>query len=70
MYYQIIEIQTTENGSIVVTPIPISADRNEADSIYYQKMSYAAVSSVPIHSVALLNENGCILLNGSYRHNS
>lgn len=66
--YQIIEIQTTGNTSVVVTPIPSSADRNEAESIYHQKMSFAAVSSVPVHSVVLLDEDGCVLMNGSYKH--
>ena len=68
MYYQIIEIQTTGNTSVVVTPIPSSVDQYEAESIFHQKMSYAAISSVPVHSVVLLNEKGCVLMNGSYNH--
>lgn len=66
--YHVIEIQTMGDTSVVVTPIPSSADRNEAESIFYQKMSYAAVSSVPVHSVALLSETGCVIMNGSYQH--
>ena len=66
--FHIIEIQTAGDSSAVVTPIPVTADRNEAESIYHQKMAYAAVSSVPVHSVALLSETGCVLMNGSYKH--
>ena len=66
--FHIIEIQTTGDTSVVVTPISSSADRNEAESIFHQKMSYAAVSSVPVHSVVLLSETGCVIMNGSYQH--
>ena len=66
--YHIIEIQTTGNSSVIVTPIPSAADLNEAESIYHQKMSYAAISSIPVHSVVLLNEEGCVEMNGSYKH--
>jgi len=66
--FHIIEIQTAGNSSVIVTPIPVTADKNEAESIYHQKMSYAAVSSVPIHSVVLLQDDGTVVMNGSYEH--
>ena len=66
--YHIIEIQTTGNISTIVQPIPFASELNEAESIFHQKMSYAAISTVPVHSVALLDENGLVLMNGSYKH--
>ena len=67
--YHIIEIQTTGESSVIVTPIPSASERNEAESIFHQKMSYAAISDVPLHSVVLLSDEGLVMMNGAYRHN-
>lgn len=66
--YCIIETQTSGSSMAVVTPIPVYSDRNEAESAYHAKMSAAAVSSVAVHSVVMLDEKGCVILNGSYEH--
>ena len=66
--YHIIEIQTTNNNSVIVTPIPSSENKYEADSIFHQKMSYAAISQVPIHTVVMINEEGILMRSGSYNH--
>lgn len=66
--YHIIEIQTNGSSSQIVTPIPSAENLYEADSIFYQKMSYAAISQVPVHSVVMIDENGLLLRNGSYNH--
>ena len=66
--YHVIEIQTNGSSSVIVTPIPSAENLYEADSIFHQKMSYAAISQVPIHSVVMIDENGLLLRNGSYNH--
>ena len=66
--YCIIETQTSGDTMSVVTPIPTYTNKNEAESAYHAKMSAAAVSSVPVHAVAMLDEMGCVVLNGSYEH--
>ena len=66
--FSIIEMQTTGSSMAVVTPIPVYENQNEAESVFHQKMSVAAISSVPIHAVAMLNERGEVILNGSYTH--
>ena len=66
--YHIIEIQTTDTSSVVVTPIPSAQNQNDAESIYHQKMSYAAISSVPVHAVVMVNDHGTIVMNGYYAH--
>lgn len=44
------------------------SDRNEAESNYYRVLSAAAVSNVPMHSAALLNEKGNCLKSDFYDH--
>lgn len=64
MYY-IIEIQkSTENAyaHLVYT----AESRNEADSIFYDKLHFAAVSGLPIHTVMLADEKGNFYASKSY----
>lgn len=64
--YIVIELQTTNNQtSYIVTTHPT---REEAESKFHLILSAAAVSAIPIHAAAILDEFGCILANGSYVH--
>lgn len=56
--YTILEQQTFENGTVAVPPIQTREDRNEAYSVYYMTLAAAAISSVPMHSVTLLENTG------------
>jgi len=70
--YFIIETQTFDNGTSVVVldngAVPSAADRMAAESIYHLKLSYAAASNLPKHSVALLTEEGFCLMQQCYKH--
>lgn len=65
--YIIIEMQTNASGQTAFLTDQ-NDDRNTADSIYYGKLSAAAISKVPMHSVVLLQDNGAELMNGYYDH--
>lgn len=58
MNYIIIETQTTNGVTAVVTPIEQRADFNEAVSVWHGKCAVAAISAVEHHAVTLLNERG------------
>ena len=67
--YIIQEIQTT-NGTCAFLPIEQRADRNEAESVFHSKCSFAAVSSVPVHTVITYTEEGFPIpeLTKCYKH--
>ena len=66
MKYIVIELQTTgTNTANIVTTYDV---REQADSAYYAVLSAAAISSVPVHSVILITEEGYPLMNGHYTH--
>lgn len=67
MNYIIIEMQTNDGPTAVLTEQ--KSDWNEACSVYFLKLSYAAVSNVKCHSVSLLSEDGEKLLSQSFEHN-
>lgn len=65
--YIIIEMQT--NGSqTALLPAETRLDRLQADSVYYQKLAAAAISTVPIHSVVMLDEHGNRIDGQTYEH--
>ena len=55
--YTIIELQTNNGVTIAAQPV-VKATIEEARQEYHTKASYAAVSSVEIHTVVLLNAEG------------
>lgn len=63
----IIEIQCLKDGSIGVNKW-VEKDRNEAEALYHTKLSVAAKSSVPAHSVVMLNERGERVKGETYTH--
>ena len=66
MFY-IIEIQKNDQGQcshLVYT----ATTQNEAESIFYSKLAYAATSSLPLHSVVCLTEDGLYHMSKSYRN--
>lgn len=64
----VIEIQHSNNGSTAVPPINIEADRNTAEQTYHNKLAYAAVSSVNVHSVVMLDDYGARVKGETYYH--
>ena len=68
MKYLIVEAQTNaQNQTAFLTDQ--KEDRNEADSVYYTKLASAAISSVPLHMVALMTYNGQLIDSMAYAHN-
>lgn len=64
MKFTVIEIQNGVVGQNVWTYDNI----NEAESKYHSALSLAAVSSVEVHAVALLNATGLCLKHEHYAH--
>ena len=57
--YIVHEYQTdTDGNTIVVEPCQKRSDLNEALSVFFSTCSFAAISSVPYHTVILNYHNG------------
>ena len=67
MNYIIVETQTTNGVTAVVTPV-VKPDFFTAEEEYHNKLRYAAVSQVPLHAVTMLNERGNIVKHEAYDH--
>ena len=64
--YTVIELQTT--GDITSSTTYAISNENEAYQKFYTILSYAAVSTVDIHSAAILTEYGSVLRNETFNH--
>lgn len=67
--YIIQEIQTSE-GQTALLPAITQADWNEAISVFHQKASYAAISSVEIHTIMVYDEWGHIVETINFTHDT
>lgn len=65
--YIILEMQTNGDTTALVPPATYK-DMNQADSAYYQKLAAAAVSSVPVHTITMLDEHGRCIRSEFYEH--
>lgn len=66
--YIIIEIQKSNSGSVAIVPPASYSDRNQAEQKYHEVLSYAAVSSVDVHSVVMLSDTGDRIKGETYYH--
>ena len=66
MFY-IIEIQKNNEGQYAHL-VYTAATQNEAESIYFGKLAYAATSGLPLHAVVCLTEDGLHHMSKSYRN--
>lgn len=64
----VIEMQTNDGVTTVVTPIKTFTDINKAYEAYYQILSAAAVSSVPTHTAIILTERGDVVRVEHFEH--
>lgn len=67
MKFLVIEIQIYDNGS-AGNNVWAYDTINEAESKYHAVLASAAVSDVPVHSAAILNETGYEIRVQSYNH--
>lgn len=67
MTYLVIEIQKNADGT-VGNFVWAYTSINEAESKFHSVLAYAAVSTVQVHSCALLNESGYCIKSQSYTH--
>lgn len=66
--YIIIEMQTNNGSTTVVTPIKSEAEENKALNKYYETLAAAAISSVEIHTVMLITEAGQVARCETFEH--
>lgn len=67
--YILHEMQTTGSQTALV-PAKTFTDRNEAESAYHMTLGAAAISSVPVHAVVLMDEHGNTLRREFYEHSA
>lgn len=65
--YLVIEMQKQSDGTIAQITTAYT-DRNTAEQKYHEILSFAAVSSIPIHTAVILGEEGNLIKKESYRH--
>lgn len=65
--YIVIEIQRNLDGTMDVLPTTYE-DISSARSSFYTKCGIAVLSSVYIHSLALLNNSGNVIEQKTFRH--
>lgn len=63
----VMELQTNADGQLG-NIITTHTDQAEAESKYYQILSYAAVSDVPIHTAMIITSEGLTLKSDCYQH--
>ena len=61
------EIQTTGGNSALV-PAKTFGDRNQAEAAYHTALATAAVSSITVHTVVLMDERGNVVKKEAYEH--
>lgn len=69
MTYIIIEIQKQATGAALVPPLAFDS-RDQAEQKYHNTLAAAAVSSVPAHTVVMLDDTGNVIQEQTYYHKS
>lgn len=65
--YILIEMQTS-GSQTAIPPITTKTDWHEAEAEFHRLCSIAAVSSVPVHTVMMVDENGNTARAEHYEH--
>lgn len=66
--YIIQEIQTFADHTVHLLDPVQRDDIQEAESVFHQKLGYAAVSTLPVHAVVILDETGDVKKREFYTH--
>lgn len=64
----IIEIQKSNKGTVTIVPPASYAEQAQAEAAYHTALAAAAVSTVDVHSVIMLNDVGDKLKGQTYYH--
>ena len=67
--YIVLEVQKNLDGTgAIVAPIPTFNSRPEAESCWHSKLATAAISTVPVHTIILMDEEANTLRRETYLH--
>ena len=67
--YIVLEVQKNLDGTgAIVTPIPVYNTLPEAESCWHSKLSFACISSVPIHTIILMDDDANTIRRETYLH--
>lgn len=65
----VLEVQKNLNGTgAIVNPIPTFGTLPEAESCWHSKLAYACISTVPIHTIILLDDDANTIGRETYLH--
>lgn len=64
--YTVIELQTNDGVTAILTYS--FTDRDQAEAKFHNILSYAAVSTVEIHAVSIIDALGDVVKNDRYYH--
>lgn len=67
--YLVIEMQKQANGSLAHL-VNSYTDRQIAEQKYHTILSYAAVSTLPIHTAVILSDEGTVIKKEFYKHST
>lgn len=67
MNYIIIEAQTSNGSTAIVTPIPVYNDPIEAEAVFLEKCAYARRSGLDNHTVVLMDADGKVIARKSFK---
>ena len=65
--YRVIELQTTGTATSMIDHNDFP-DKNHAESEAHDVAKYAAISSVEIHTVVIVNPEGAVVTKYCYKH--
>ena len=67
--YIVLEVQKQlDQTGAIVTPIPTFDNLPEAESCWHMKLASACISTVPIHTVKLIDDDGNVIRTETYIH--
>lgn len=67
--YIVLEVQKNLDGTgAIVAPIPVYNTLPEAESCWHSKLAYACISTVPIHTIILLDDDANTIRRETYLH--
>ena len=67
--YIVLEVQKNlDNTGVIVAPIPTFDNLPDAESCWHMKLASACISSVPVHTVILIDSDANVIRRETYVH--